>query len=36
MVSSDFLSLLSFDMKSRGMGLDKEDNVAIDEATYYR
>jgi hypothetical protein len=32
MFLSDFLSFLKFDMKSRGMRLDKEDNMTIDGA----
>ena len=32
MIFNDFLSFLKFDMESRGIRLDKEDNMTIDGA----
>ena len=32
MIFTDFLSFLKFDMESRGIRLDKEDNMTIDRA----
>ena len=35
MFFSDFLSFLKFDMKSRGIRLDKEDNMTFDVNFYF-
>ena len=32
MIFNEFLSFLKFDMKSRGIRLDKEDNMTVDGA----